>query len=59
MGLGDDREAVAREALHEPDLPQRLGAVQALGEDPPGQALEGRVVGGLGQRSVADVVDAG
>ncbi len=30
--LAIEREAPARHALHEPDLPQRLGAVQALGE---------------------------
>ena len=31
--LADQREAVALEALHEPHLPQRLGAVELLGED--------------------------
>ena len=47
VGLGDQREAPAGHALHEPDLPQRLGAIQALGEEPPGQALERGVVGRL------------
>ena len=56
VGLGDQREAPAGHALHEPDLPQRLGAVQALGEEAPGEPLERRVVGRLRQRGVADVV---
>ena len=56
VGLGDQREATARHAVHQPDLPQRLGAIQALGEEPPRQALERRLVFGLGQRRVADVV---
>ncbi len=56
MGLGDEREAPAGHALHEPDLPQWLGAVEALGEEPPGEALERGVVGGAWQRGVADVV---
>jgi hypothetical protein len=30
MGLGDEREAVALDALHEPHLPERLGAVERL-----------------------------
>ena len=34
VGLADDREAVAVEALGEPHLPERLGAVELLGEDP-------------------------
>ncbi len=56
VGLGDQREAPARHPLHQPDLPQRLGAVQALGEEPPGEPLERRLVAGPRQRGVADVV---
>ena len=56
VGLGDQREPPPRHALHQPDLPQRLGAVQALGEEPPGEPLECRVVAGPRQRGVADVV---
>ena len=56
VGLGDQREALAGHALHEPDLPQRLGAVQALGEQPPGELLERRSSAGSRQRGVADVV---
>ena len=40
VGLVDEREAVGLEPVHEPDLPQRLGAVQALGEDPAGQQAQ-------------------
>ena len=37
VGLGDDREATVVQALHQPVLPQRLGAVQLLGGDPRGE----------------------
>ena len=40
VGLGDDREAVVLEPVHEPRLPERLGAVEALGEDPPRERAE-------------------
>ena len=33
VGLGHEREALAGQALDHPDLPQRLGAVELLGED--------------------------
>ena len=56
MGLGDQREPATGHALHEPDLPERLGAIQALGEQPPGELLERRLVRGPRQRGVADVV---
>ena len=56
VGLGDQREAPARHPLDQPDLPQRLGAVQALGEEPPGEPLERRLVARPRQRGVADVV---
>ena len=54
--LADQREAVALEALHEPHLPERLRAVEPLGEDPPDQQRELVVVARRGQRGVADVV---
>ena len=56
VGLRDQREAVALEPLHQPDLPQRLGAVQALGEDPPGQPAQLVLRARRGQRRVAHVV---
>jgi len=59
MGLGEQREAagaLAAEALHQPDLPQRLGAVEALGEDAAGQALELLRASGRGQGGVTQVV---
>ena len=54
--LGDDREAVVADAVDEPQLPQRLGAVQALGEDAAGQPAQLVLAGGRGQRGVAHVV---
>jgi hypothetical protein len=33
VGLADDREAAALQALHQPELPERLRAVELLGED--------------------------
>ena len=56
VGLGDQREAPAGHALHEPDLPQRLGAVEPLGEEPPGEPLERLLIGRPGQGRVAYVV---
>ena len=56
MGLGDEREAAALEALDHPHLPQRLGAVELLGEDPPGQQEELLLGARLRQRGVAHVV---
>jgi hypothetical protein len=56
VGLGDQREAVVVDAVDEPDLPQRAAAVQALGEQPPGQALELLVVARRRQPGVAQVV---
>ncbi len=44
------------QALHEPDLPQRLAAIQALGEDPAGQRAQLGILPGRGQRGVAHVV---
>ena len=56
MGLGDDGEAIAAQALDEPELPERPVAVEPLREDAAGERLERLLVGGLGQRGVADVV---
>ncbi len=38
--LGDQREPIALEAIHEPVLPQRLAAVELLGQHPTRQSLE-------------------
>jgi hypothetical protein len=54
--LADQREPVALEALHEPHLPERLGPIQALREDPADQERELVVVTGRRQRRVPDVV---
>ena len=56
VGLGDEREAAALEALDHPHLPQRLGAVELLGEDPPGQQQELLLGARVRQRGVAHVV---
>ena len=56
MGLGDQREAVLLEALDQPHLPQRLGAVELLREDPRGQVLQLLPAARGRQRGVADVV---
>ena len=54
--LADQREAISLEPLHQPHLPERLRAVELLGEDAADQQLELVVVAGLGQRRVAHVV---
>ena len=56
MRLGDHREATALDPLHEPDLPQRLRAVQALGEHAAGEVAQLLEAGRLGQRGMAHVV---
>ena len=56
MGLGEQREAVVRQALDEPQLPQRPVPVQRLGEHAPGEPLELLVAAGARERGVADVV---
>ena len=56
VGLRDQREAVVLQSLDQPHLPQRLGAVELLGEDPRGQAPQLLPVARRGQRGVADVV---
>ena len=56
VGLGDQREAVVLEALDQPHLPQRLGAVELLGEDPRGQVAQLLPAARGRQRGMADVV---
>ena len=56
VGLGDDREAIALQALDQPVLPQRLGSIQPLGRDPRGEQQQLLLGPRLGQRRVADVV---
>ena len=56
VGLRDDREAAALDALDEPHLPERLGAVEALGEDAPDQLAQLVVRARLGQSRVTNVV---
>ncbi len=56
VGLGQQGEAVALQALHQPQLPERLGAVELLREDARGEALQLLLAARLGQRRVADVV---
>jgi hypothetical protein len=56
VGLGDQREAVLADAVDQPQLPQRLRAVQPLGEDPPRQAAQLLLARRLRQRRVAHVV---
>ena len=54
--LGDQREPPVLEALDEPQLPQRLRAVQALGEHARAHGEQRVLVAGRGQRRVAHVV---
>src|SRR6266566_3781906 len=56
VGLGDQREAVVPQTLDQPHLPQGLGAIELLGEDPRGEAAQLVPAAGRGQRGVADVV---
>ena len=56
VGLRDQREAAALEPLHDPDLPQRLRAVEPLGEDAPHELAQLVVAAGLRQGGVAHVV---
>ncbi len=56
VGLEDEREAIVLESLDQPALPQRLGAIELLGDDP-ARELEQLLLGARGgQRRVADVV---
>ena len=56
VALADDREAVAGQALDQPQLPERLRAVELLGEDPRRQVAQLLVGTGRRQRGLADVV---
>ena len=54
--LAHQREAVLADAVDEPDLPQRLRAVELLGEDAAGQPSQLVLAGRLRERRVAHVV---
>ena len=54
--LVDEREAAALDPVDQPHLPQRLRAVEALGEDPGRQGPQLLLVAGGRERGVADVV---
>ena len=56
VGLGQEREAVVLETLDDPDLPERLVAVELLREDAAGQVHELALRARGGQRGRADVV---
>ena len=56
VALADDREAVALEALDQPQLPERLRAVELLGEDPRGEVAQLLLGAGGGEGGLADVV---
>ena len=56
VALADDREAVALEALDQPQLPERLRAVELLGEDPGGEVAQLLLGARRRQRGLAHVV---
>ena len=56
VALADDREAVAVEPLDQPQLPERLGAVELLGEDPRREVAQLLLGARRRQRGVAHVV---
>ena len=56
VGLRQHREAVALEALDEPDLPERLVAVELLGEHAAGEVPQLLLGAGGGERGRAHVV---
>ena len=56
VALADDREAVAVEPLDQPQLPERLGAVELLGEDPRGEVAQLLLGARRRQRGAAHVV---
>ncbi len=56
VALADDREAVALEALDQPQLPERLRAVELLGEDPRGEVAQLLLGARRRQGGLADVV---
>jgi hypothetical protein len=49
VDLGDDGEPVVLQAFDHPQLPQRLGAVQLLGDDPPARLRSWASVPGRGR----------
>jgi hypothetical protein len=56
VGLADDREAAALDAVDQPHLPDRLRPVEPLGEDARRERAQLVLAPGGGERSVADVV---
>ena len=56
VGLADQREAAVAHRVDEPDLPQRLVAVELLGEHAAGERAQLVLARGRGQRRVAHVV---
>ena len=56
MALADDREAVALETVDDPHLPERLRAVEALGEGAGGERPQLLLVAGGREGGMADVV---
>ena len=56
VGLGDQRKAPAGQVLHEPDLPEGLGAIEALREEAAGELLERSFICRPREGRVADVV---
>jgi len=56
VALADDGEAVFVKALDQPQLPERLGAVELLREDPCGEVAQLLLGAGRGQRRAAYVV---
>ena len=56
MRLADDRELVPANAFHEPQFPQRLVAIELLGEEPADQLLQLGLAARDGQGGAAHVV---
>jgi hypothetical protein len=56
VALADDREAAVTQPLYQPQLPQWLGAVELLGEDPRCEVAQLLLGAGRRQRGLAHVV---
>ena len=56
MALADDREPALGEAVDQPQLPDRLGAIEALREDPRREGAQLLLGAGLGQGRVPHVI---
>jgi hypothetical protein len=56
VGLADDREPLSLESLDQPQLPERLRAIELLGEDPRREVPQLLLASGRGEGGVADVV---